>query len=100
MVSFKLVMHDFFNLNLFFLSPEQEPSVLRGAFEGHTDSVWGLVYSSAHQRLLSAAADGTIRVWNALEASPALTIFNDNLGNLKICRLFLFSRLNQCLFLL
>nr|DBA26847.1 TPA: hypothetical protein GDO54_011053 [Pyxicephalus adspersus] len=55
-----------------------DPSVLRGAFEGHTDSVWGLVYSTAHQRLLSASADGSIRVWNALEAAPALTIFNDN----------------------
>ncbi|KAM9317031.1 striatin [Gastrophryne carolinensis] len=55
-----------------------DPSVLRGAFEGHTDAVWGLVYSAAHQRLLSASADGTIRVWNALEASPALSIFNDS----------------------
>ncbi|KAG8583502.1 hypothetical protein GDO81_008446 [Engystomops pustulosus] len=55
-----------------------DPSVLRGAFEGHTDSIWGLVYSTAHQRLLSASADGTIRLWNALEAAPALTIFNDN----------------------
>ncbi|KAG9484108.1 striatin isoform X3 [Eleutherodactylus coqui] len=55
-----------------------DPSVLRGAFEGHTDAIWGLVYSTAHQRLLSAAADGTIRVWNALEAAPALSIFNDN----------------------
>ncbi|XP_056423298.1 striatin isoform X3 [Hyla sarda] len=55
-----------------------EPSVLRGAFEGHTDSIWGLVYSAAHQRLLSASADGTIRVWNALEAAPALSVFNDN----------------------
>ncbi|MEE6475078.1 hypothetical protein FKM82_010612 [Ascaphus truei] len=55
-----------------------EPTVMRGAFEGHTDSVWGLVYSAAHQRLLSASADGTIRVWNAAEVSPALSIFNDN----------------------
>ncbi|KAM4694561.1 striatin isoform 2-T2 [Discoglossus pictus] len=56
-----------------------EPTVLRGAFEGHTDAVWGLVYSAAHQRLLSASADGTIRVWNAAEVSPALSIFNENL---------------------
>ncbi|XP_053317114.1 striatin [Spea bombifrons] len=56
-----------------------DPSVLRGAFEGHTDAVWGLVYSTIHQRLLSASADGTIRVWNAAEASPALTIFNETL---------------------
>ncbi|XP_068088074.1 striatin isoform X2 [Hyperolius riggenbachi] len=55
-----------------------DPSVLRGAFEGHTDAIWGLVYSAAHHRLLSASADGTIRVWNALEAAPALTIFNDS----------------------
>ncbi|KAM4041171.1 striatin isoform 3-T3 [Anomaloglossus baeobatrachus] len=55
-----------------------DPSVLRGAFEGHTDTIWGLVYSAVHQRLLSASADGTIRVWNALEAAPALSIFNDN----------------------
>ncbi|XP_075718969.1 striatin isoform X3 [Rhinoderma darwinii] len=55
-----------------------DPSVLRGAFEGHTDAIWGLVYSTAHQRLLSASADGTLRVWNALEAAPALSIFNEN----------------------
>ncbi|XP_077139175.1 striatin isoform X3 [Ranitomeya variabilis] len=55
-----------------------DPAVLRGAFEGHTDAIWGLVYSAVHQRLLSASADGTIRVWNALEAAPALSIFNDN----------------------
>uniref|UniRef100_A0A8C7J3Y0 Striatin, calmodulin binding protein n=1 Tax=Oncorhynchus kisutch TaxID=8019 RepID=A0A8C7J3Y0_ONCKI len=41
-----------------------EPSVLRGALLGHTDSVWGVVYSSAHQRLLSCSGDGTVRLWN------------------------------------
>nr|XP_056708805.1 striatin [Euleptes europaea] len=55
-----------------------DPSVLRGAFVGHTDAVWGLVYSGTHQRLLSCSADGTIRLWKALETSPALNIFNDN----------------------
>uniref|UniRef100_A0A8C9VXP1 Striatin n=1 Tax=Scleropages formosus TaxID=113540 RepID=A0A8C9VXP1_SCLFO len=57
-----------------------EPSVLRGALCGHTDAVWGLVYSSAHQRLLSCSADGTVRLWNAADTSPALAIFNENLG--------------------
>uniref|UniRef100_A0A8C9U562 Striatin n=1 Tax=Scleropages formosus TaxID=113540 RepID=A0A8C9U562_SCLFO len=47
-----------------------EPSVLRGALCGHTDAVWGLVYSSAHQRLLSCSADGTVRLWNAADTSP------------------------------
>uniref|UniRef100_A0A8C1QTM8 Striatin, calmodulin binding protein n=1 Tax=Cyprinus carpio TaxID=7962 RepID=A0A8C1QTM8_CYPCA len=41
-----------------------EPSVLRGALSGHTDAVWGLVYSSAHHRLLSCSADGTVRLWS------------------------------------
>nr|XP_033795016.1 striatin isoform X8 [Geotrypetes seraphini] len=54
-----------------------EPSVVRGALEGHTDAVWGLVYSAAHQRLLSCSADGTIRLWKATEIVPALSIFND-----------------------
>ncbi|XP_048843144.1 LOW QUALITY PROTEIN: striatin [Brienomyrus brachyistius] len=60
-----------------------EPSVLRGALCGHTDAVWGLVYSSAHQRLLSCSADGTVRLWDASDTSPALAIFNEN-GELGI----------------
>ncbi|XP_067840209.1 striatin isoform X2 [Heptranchias perlo] len=55
-----------------------DPSVLRGALEGHTDAVWGLVYSAAHQRLLSCSADGTLRLWNTTEIAPSLCIFNEN----------------------
>ncbi|XP_023133785.1 striatin isoform X2 [Amphiprion ocellaris] len=55
-----------------------DPSVLRGALSGHTDSVWGLVYSSAHQRLLSCSADGTVRLWDANTTAPALAVFNEN----------------------
>ncbi|XP_035029334.1 striatin isoform X3 [Hippoglossus stenolepis] len=55
-----------------------DPSVLRGELSGHTDSVWGLVYSSAHQRLLSCSADGTVRLWDANTTSPALAVFNEN----------------------
>lgn len=47
---------------------------------GHTDSVWGVVYSSAHQRLLSCSGDGTVRLWNAASTSPALAIFNEKGG--------------------
>ncbi|XP_028273773.1 striatin-like [Parambassis ranga] len=54
-----------------------EASVLRGALCGHTDSVWGLVYSSTHRRLLSCSADGTVRLWNAADASPSLAVFNE-----------------------
>ncbi|XP_072354584.1 striatin isoform X2 [Scyliorhinus torazame] len=55
-----------------------DPSVLRGALEGHSDAVWGLVYSATHQRLLSCSADGTLRLWNATEIAPSLCIFNEN----------------------
>uniref|UniRef100_A0A3Q3AHU2 Striatin n=1 Tax=Kryptolebias marmoratus TaxID=37003 RepID=A0A3Q3AHU2_KRYMA len=55
-----------------------DPSVLRGELSGHSDSVWGLVYSSAHQRLLSCSADGTVRLWDANTTSPALAVFNEN----------------------
>uniref|UniRef100_A0A4W3GMK0 Striatin n=1 Tax=Callorhinchus milii TaxID=7868 RepID=A0A4W3GMK0_CALMI len=55
-----------------------EPSVLRGALKGHTDAVWGLVYSAALQRLLSCSADGTLRLWNSAEVAPSLCIFNKN----------------------
>ncbi|KAG7251851.1 hypothetical protein CRUP_015417, partial [Coryphaenoides rupestris] len=40
--------------------------------------VWGLVYSSAHQRLLSCSADGTVRLWDANSTAPALAVFNEN----------------------
>ncbi|KAM4750061.1 striatin-like isoform 2-T2 [Anableps anableps] len=60
-----------------------EASVLRGALCGHTDSVWGLVYSSAHHRLLSSSADGTVRLWNAADVSPALAVFNED-GDLGV----------------
>ncbi|XP_051936756.1 striatin isoform X2 [Hippocampus zosterae] len=55
-----------------------DSTVLRGELCGHTDSIWGLVYSSAHQRLLSCSADGTVRLWDANSTSPALAVFNEN----------------------
>ncbi|XP_045045263.2 striatin isoform X1 [Desmodus rotundus] len=55
-----------------------DPSVLRGPLLGHTDAVWGLAYSAAHQRLLSCSADGTLRLWNTAEVAPALSVFNGN----------------------
>ncbi|XP_059385948.1 striatin isoform X1 [Carassius carassius] len=55
-----------------------EPSVLRGALSGHTDAVWGLVYSSSHHRLLSCSADGTVRLWSAADTAPAIAVFNQD----------------------
>ncbi|XP_077574893.1 striatin-like isoform X2 [Stigmatopora nigra] len=55
-----------------------ELSVLRGTLCGHTDAVWGLAYTSAHHRLLSCSADGTICLWNAATVSPCLAVLNQN----------------------
>ncbi|MEQ2216912.1 hypothetical protein XENOCAPTIV_025132 [Xenoophorus captivus] len=65
------------------LHPAAEASILRGALCGHTDSVWGLVYSSVHHRLLSCSADGSVRLWNAADISPALAVFNED-GDLGV----------------
>uniref|UniRef100_A0A8C7I6K3 Striatin n=1 Tax=Oncorhynchus kisutch TaxID=8019 RepID=A0A8C7I6K3_ONCKI len=54
-----------------------EPSVLRGALCGHTDSVWGLVYSGVHRRLLSCSGDGTVKLWDASDTKPALVTFQN-----------------------
>lgn len=81
----------FFLPNFVFLLFCVDPSVLRGPLLGHTDAVWGLAYSAAHQRLLSCSADGTLRLWNTTEVAPALSVFNDNQGTyfLKTILLYL-----------
>lgn len=73
--------------------------MLRGALCGHADSVWGLVYSSAHQRLLSCSADGTVRLWDANTSSPALAVFNEDQSKgkrqrLRFCPSYLTA--NEC----
>ncbi|KAI3422617.1 hypothetical protein GPALN_013117 [Globodera pallida] len=40
-----------------------DPSVLQERLCGHTDAVWCLCFHSASNRLISASADGTIRIW-------------------------------------
>uniref|UniRef100_H3B5I5 Striatin n=1 Tax=Latimeria chalumnae TaxID=7897 RepID=H3B5I5_LATCH len=64
-----------------------DASILRGALLSHTDSVWGLVYSGAHQRLLSCSADGTVRLWNTSEIAPCLSIFNENRDGMSVYKL-------------
>ncbi|KAF3852654.1 hypothetical protein F7725_006009 [Dissostichus mawsoni] len=39
-------------------------------------------HSSAHQRLLSCSADGTVRLWNAASISPPLAVYNERGGKL------------------
>ncbi|CAL9683993.1 unnamed protein product [Knipowitschia caucasica] len=53
-----------------------DPSIESSVLSGHEDSVWGLTYSGAHDRLASCSADGTIRIWNLQNSSPCLSVFN------------------------
>uniref|UniRef100_A0A7E4W249 Striatin domain-containing protein n=1 Tax=Panagrellus redivivus TaxID=6233 RepID=A0A7E4W249_PANRE len=41
-----------------------DPSVLLMTLRGHTDAIWSVNYHSSTNRLLSASADGTIKVWD------------------------------------
>lgn len=47
---------------------------------GHEDSVWGLTYSTAHHRLASCSADGTVRIWDPQNSTPCLSVFNKERG--------------------
>ncbi|XP_047450846.1 striatin-4 [Mugil cephalus] len=53
-----------------------DPGIESSVLAGHEDSVWGLTYSSAHHRLASCSADGTIRIWDPQNSSPCLSVFN------------------------
>ncbi|KAF8381805.1 cash-1 [Pristionchus pacificus] len=40
-----------------------DPKVLRERLTGHTDAVWAVAFHSSDNRLVSASADGTIKLW-------------------------------------
>ena len=44
-----------------------DPNVLAQTLTGHTDGVWSLAYLGGnHQKLLSASADGTVKLWSPM----------------------------------
>uniref|UniRef100_A0A672HVM1 Striatin, calmodulin binding protein 4 n=1 Tax=Salarias fasciatus TaxID=181472 RepID=A0A672HVM1_SALFA len=53
-----------------------DPGIESSVLAGHEDSVWGLTYSTAHHRLASCSADGTIRIWDPQNSSPCVSVFN------------------------
>lgn len=40
-----------------------DPKVLVEKLKGHADAVWSIAYHSSDNRLVSASADGTIKLW-------------------------------------
>ncbi|XP_059614600.1 striatin isoform X2 [Phlebotomus argentipes] len=55
-----------------------DPSVLRGALEGHTDAIWGLAVNHTHGHLVSSSADGTVKLWSPQAKVPLLKTFTSD----------------------
>merc|ERR1712029_708684 len=45
------------------------PKVLESTLTGHSDAVWSLSYLGSRQQLLSASADGTVKLWSTPSSS-------------------------------
>ena len=46
------------------------PKVLETTLTGHSDAIWSLSYLGSRQQLLSASADGTVKLWSPLASKP------------------------------
>ena len=55
--------------------PSPDPDLHQGVLIGHTDAVWELVVHSSTGLVLSAAADGTCRLWDHHQTSPQVMEF-------------------------
>lgn len=53
-----------------------DASLSLGVLVGHTDGIWGLaiVGAEGQRRLVSASADGTVKVWDAEKSSTPLLL--------------------------
>ncbi|XP_063986956.1 striatin isoform X2 [Diachasmimorpha longicaudata] len=56
-----------------------EPGVLSQSLTGHTDAVWGLSMYHPRSQLLSASADGTVKLWNLQNKAPLLNSYASDL---------------------
>lgn len=64
-----------------------DPNVLAATLLGHTDAVWSLSYLGGnHQQLLSASADGTVKLWSPISKSTT-----SNVGPQQLVKTFGYS---------
>ena len=64
-----------------------DPNVLAATLTGHTDAVWSLSYLGGnHQQLLSASADGTVKLWSPISKSTS-----NNVGPQQLVKTFGYS---------
>ncbi|XP_071963535.1 striatin-3-like isoform X2 [Antedon mediterranea] len=47
-------------------------SILKEPLIGHTNAVWDIAFDATKNHLVSASADGTVRLWNPQQKSPLL----------------------------
>lgn len=40
-----------------------DPTILQERFEAHSDAIWAVLFHSSTNHLISASADGTIKLW-------------------------------------
>lgn len=78
-----------------------DPGIESSVLAGHEDSVWGLTYSTAHHRLASCSADGTVRIWDPQNSTPCLSVFNKERGekltfSLSVFQLYFASGHHTC----
>lgn len=60
-----------------------EPHVMGPALLGHTDAVWSLAHS--HRRLLSASADGSVRLWSPYSAQTLVSTLRSEADGAPTC---------------
>ncbi|XP_072885445.1 striatin-3-like isoform X1 [Hemitrygon akajei] len=53
-----------------------DDSILSRTLNGHTDTIWGLAFSTLKNRLISCSADGTVRLWDAAANPACVSTYN------------------------
>ncbi|XP_069764609.1 striatin-3-like isoform X2 [Narcine bancroftii] len=53
-----------------------DDSILSRTLNGHTDTIWGLAFSTLKNRLISCSADGTVRLWDASVNPACVSTYN------------------------
>jgi striatin 1/3/4 len=55
-----------------------------GSWESHTDAVWSLAHHSSENWLLSASADGTVKLWKTLDRGALLDLTEAELSHCPV----------------